>query len=841
MPIVITDSIRVGSGAPVEERATFTSQPSPSLDIPQGGLPAPNTFLGLLSYFQDEEKFYFVKSKSGTGLSGTVEWTELSTTFNINATSLGLLIGTDVQAYNANLDTLSSDLAPYTNLNLLSSTNTFSNTNTFSSTFKLSSLSDKSSEKTALVIDGSNIVGSRELGDLAFDSTNLSNFATKGGENTFTAKNNFQGGLTASNIDATSVDTDTLFINGLLFTEAEAISISGSTAFGTAASASSNIDPETELISPHFLTVQDVTHQFTGSVLITGSLVLGETNISSSLSTLNTNIASNTTTLSGISANTNTITTNSESAATSFLAISGNISTNTTAITTNSQSAANSFLASANSMSLATQSISNLVTQLSNLQGIETTANLTELSVNSLFVSPHNTASVIPIDKEKVEFKTDSGTYWGSGSSFIDKDNTITNLIDNASATEVAINLSSNNFNAIFDFGEDKAIVSEFRTTFSNVNNLPKNVFIYGKNTEFEAGADDGTLLGTGARPGQGGMNVSNWNFVSSNPLTVYGIGDGNNLRRTSSIAETSLTSSFRYYRLRFNNALTPANTSIPIVDIYPVIRSFSSNVTSISASNGVLNVNQIVTNNLIGTASFANEANLALSASHALTASHVAGVNFNDTLLTGNTVVSGSLIVTSSTEGAVGNLTVAGNFALGSITDVETTLNNVATLTNINQTLTPLNGATADDASTGTDIGTANKKFKNIFAVNTFFGGIHEINLETEGLSSMQEGTVLTVNMGVLGPCELEADPLIMGVVSKGSNYPIILGAEPVLVTGEVNIGDYIISSKIKGHGKAVKPEHIYDQKLFGKIIAQSLEKGNAKSHIIKAMIRKM
>ena len=841
MPIVITDSIRVGSGAPVEERATFTSQPSPSLDIPQGGLPAPNTFLGLLSYFQDEEKFYFVKSKSGTGLSGTVEWTELSTTFNINATSLGLLIGTDVQAYNANLDTLSSDLAPYTNLNLLSSTNTFSNTNTFSSTFKLSSLSDKSSEKTALVIDGSNIVGSRELGDLAFDSTNLSNFATKGGENTFTAKNNFQGGLTASNIDATSVDTDTLFINGLLFTEAEAISISGSTAFGTAASASSNIDPETELISPHFLTVQDVTHQFTGSVLITGSLVLGETNISSSLSTLNTNIASNTTTLSGISANTNTITTNSESAATSFLAISGNISTNTTAITTNSQSAANSFLASANSMSLATQSISNLVTQLSNLQGIETTANLTELSVNSLFVSPHNTASVIPIDKEKVEFKTDSGTYWGSGSSFIDKDNTITNLIDNASATEAAINLSSNNFNAIFDFGEDKAIVSEFRTTFSNVNNLPKNVFIYGKNTEFEAGADDGTLLGTGARPGQGGMNVSNWNFVSSNPLTVYGIGDGNNLRRTSSIAETSLTSSFRYYRLRFNEALTPANTSIPIVDIYPVTRSFSTGVTSISASNGVLNVNQIVTNNLIGTASFANEANLALSASHALTASHVAGVNFNDTLLTGNTVVSGSLMVTSSTDGYAGNLTVAGNFALGSITDVETTLNNVATLTNINQTLTPLNGATADDVSTGTDIGTATKKFKNIFAVNTFFGGIHEINLETEGLSSMQEGTVLTVNMGVLGPCELEADPLIMGVVSKGSNYPIILGAEPVLVTGEVNIGDYIISSKIKGHGKAVKPEHIYDQKLFGKIIAQSLEKGNAKSHIVKAMIRKM
>ena len=360
-----------------------------------------------------------------------------------------------------------------------------------------------------LNIDSSGTISRRTLGTLAFDSTNLSNLANKDEENTFTAKNNFQGGLTASNIDASSIDTDTLFVNGLLFTEAEAVSISGSTAFGTAASASSNIDPETGLTSPHFLTVQDITHQFTGSVLITGSLVLGETkgdthttiNVSSSLSTLNTNIANNTTTLSGVSTNagnistnesnisnnsiaitnnsqsaansflaiSNTITsnsqsaaasiiinadlittnsqsaatsflasansistnataittnsqsaatsflasansistnataitTNSQSAATSFLASANSISTNTTAITNNSQSAATSFLASANSISFATQSISNLVTQLSNLQGIETTANLTELSFDSLFVSPHNTASVIPIDKEK--------------------------------------------------------------------------------------------------------------------------------------------------------------------------------------------------------------------------------------------------------------------------------------------------------------------------------------------------------------------------------------------------------------------------------------------------------
>ena len=79
------------------------------------------------------------------------------------------------------------------------------------------------------------------------------------------------------------------------------------------------------------------------------------------------------------------------------------------------------------------------------------------------------------------------------------------------------------------------------------------------------------------------------------------------------------------------------------------------------------------------------------------------------------------------------------------------------------------------------------------------------------------------------------------MGVVSKGENYPIVLGAEPVLVTGKIEEGDYIITSKIKGHGKGINPKHIYDQQLFGKIIAQAIERGNDKSYTIKAMIRKM
>lgn len=138
-------------------------------------------------------------------------------------------------------------------------------------------------------------------------------------------------------------------------------------------------------------------------------------------------------------------------------------------------------------------------------------------------------------------------------------------------------------------------------------------------------------------------------------------------------------------------------------------------------------------------------------------------------------------------------------------------------------------------------DLGDYSRKFSNLYAINTFFGGVHEINLETEGLDQMQEGTVLSLKDGILQPCKKEADPLVMGIVSKGENFPIVLGAEPVLVTGKIKAGDYIITSKIEGHGKGVNPRYIYSRQLFGKIIAQAIEDGKGKSYIIKAMIRKM
>ena len=137
-------------------------------------------------------------------------------------------------------------------------------------------------------------------------------------------------------------------------------------------------------------------------------------------------------------------------------------------------------------------------------------------------------------------------------------------------------------------------------------------------------------------------------------------------------------------------------------------------------------------------------------------------------------------------------------------------------------------------------DLGSPIKRWSALYAVDTFFGGIHEINLETIGISQLQTGTVLVSKAGQMVPCDTKGDALVMGIASSGSNYPIVMGAEPVLVDGAVYEGDYIITSDRIGYGTAIPPDQIYDQKLFGKIIAQSLET-NIKGGTIKAMIRKM
>tara|TARA_R110002153_G_C13173271_1_gene484297 strand:+ start:327 stop:926 length:600 start_codon:yes stop_codon:yes gene_type:complete len=194
--------------------------------------------------------------------------------------------------------------------------------------------------------------------------------------------------------------------------------------------------------------------------------------------------------------------------------------------------------------------------------------------------------------------------------------------------------------------------------------------------------------------------------------------------------------------------------------------------------------------------------------------------------------------LIASGSDAKLNDITITGtaDFSSATVSGISANVD----LENVSN-ITPDDSTIDEEGNTGKNIGASDKKFNDLFAVNTFFGGIHEINLETEGLDQMQEGTVLSLKNGILQPCEKDSDPLVMGIVSKGRNYPIILGAEPILITGKIKAGDYITTSKIKGHGKGVSPGHIYSKLLFGKVIAQAIEDGEGKSYTIKAMIRKM
>ena len=122
-------------------------------------------------------------------------------------------------------------------------------------------------------------------------------------------------------------------------------------------------------------------------------------------------------------------------------------------------------------------------------------------------------------------------------------------------------------------------------------------------------------------------------------------------------------------------------------------------------------------------------------------------------------------------------------------------------------------------------------------------FGAMTEAGLKSEGVNELPEGTVLVWQDGENKPCTTEADFRVMGVSLPGSDAPIVIGAEPVLVTGPVLEGQFIITSDKEGHGKAISYAEMYTVpgRYHGKVIAQALENGDGESYTIKAMIRKM
>ena len=144
-----------------------------------------------------------------------------------------------------------------------------------------------------------------------------------------------------------------------------------------------------------------------------------------------------------------------------------------------------------------------------------------------------------------------------------------------------------------------------------------------------------------------------------------------------------------------------------------------------------------------------------------------------------------------------------------------------------------------ADDTH---NLGSSSKRWSDVFAVQTTTGGVFETGLKTEKIGDNPTGTIVSWRGDGLVPCDSNEDELVMGVIKEGKDEPIVMGAEPVLVTGKVDVGDYIVTSDKIGHGKSVKRGYLLKKDLFGKVIAQALEPSDdSDSSLIKCMIRKM
>lgn len=152
----------------------------------------------------------------------------------------------------------------------------------------------------------------------------------------------------------------------------------------------------------------------------------------------------------------------------------------------------------------------------------------------------------------------------------------------------------------------------------------------------------------------------------------------------------------------------------------------------------------------------------------------------------------------------------------------------------------TIMTGSLLPEGDGAWDLGSDNNRWNDIHVVQTTVGAVFEVGLTTPGIEVLETGTVLVWKNGKLQPCSSKCDNMVMGVAKLGKQQPIILGAEPVLVTGAVKEGDYIVTSEKSGHGEAYKFKR-GSNNLFGKVIAQALESCEGDSNLIKCMINKM
>jgi hypothetical protein len=152
----------------------------------------------------------------------------------------------------------------------------------------------------------------------------------------------------------------------------------------------------------------------------------------------------------------------------------------------------------------------------------------------------------------------------------------------------------------------------------------------------------------------------------------------------------------------------------------------------------------------------------------------------------------------------------------------------NTVSIGNGNVTNTYINGTTT---VTGNVSASGDGYFACVIA-----GGYLEEKAASPKLAEYPTGSIVVIGGdGDLVLSTREYDTKVFGVTKQGVCQPIVLGAEPVLVTGDIKVGDFITTSDKPGHGKGTS------QTIHGSVIAQALEAGTGCSYILKAMVRKM
>lgn len=284
--------------------------------------------------------------------------------------------------------------------------------------------------------------------------------------------------------------------------------------------------------------------------------------------------------------------------------------------------------------------------------------------------------------------------------------------------------------------------------------------------------------------------------------------------------------------------------------------------ISSASFATNALTASYITASNISGVVSSASFAINALTASYLvptnnyqvnnLTASNITATQISASQFTGSltgTATSASYALTASYSVASANAYIQGGNSFGATgtLGLKDTYNLNIITNNITRLAIDTNsGITASavivpsiDATY--QLGSSTLRFKDFFSQQSTIGALFETGLFTKGISKFKTGTVLSWENGQLIPCYEEFDQMVMGVAQEGKDEPIVFGAEPILVTGIINEGDYIVTSNKTGHGMGVPYNSMSPLELYSKVIAQSLESGDGESYTLKAMIRKL